>query len=78
MQPRWVRAALCRRFSHLPWLNDASDVTEAQAEAMRTVCQACPAEHECSAFVRSEGIESGFWAGAARTPSTSADRGGAA
>ena len=78
MHRRWVRAALCRRFSHLPWLNDASDVTEAQAEAMRTVCEACPVERECSAFVRSEHIVSGFWAGTARTPSTPASRGGAA
>ena len=78
MRTRWVRAALCRRFSHLPWLNDASDVSEAQAAAMRTVCEACPVERECSAFVRSEHIVSGFWAGTARTPSIGADRDGAA
>jgi hypothetical protein len=76
MHSRWVRAALCRRFSHLPWLNDA-DVTEAQAEAMRTVCGACPVERECSAFVRSESIDSGFWAGKARGASAPADRGAA-
>lgn len=78
MHRRWVRAALCRRFSHLPWLNDDSDVTDAQAEAMRTVCQACPVERECSTFVRTEGIESGFWAGSWRTRSNAGSRGGAA
>ena len=78
MHTGWVRAALCRRFSHLPWLNDASDVSETHAAAMRTVCEVCPVERECSAFVRSENIVSGFWAGEARTPSTPADRDGAA
>lgn len=78
MRRRWIRAALCRRFSRLPWLNDASDVTDAQAEAMRTVCEACPVERECAASVRAEHIETGFWAGIARTPSTSTEGGGAA
>lgn len=77
MHTRWLRAALCRRFSHLPWLHDATEVTDAQAEAMRTVCLACPVAHECSAFVSEEGITSGFWAGTARTPSAG-KRGGAA
>jgi hypothetical protein len=78
MHRRWVRAALCRRFSHLPWLNDASDVTDAQTEAMRTVCQACPVERECSTFARDEGIDSGFWGGSARMPNHAESRGGAA
>ena len=46
-------------------------MTAAQAEAMRTVCDACPVERECAAFVQTEGIVSGFWAGRARTPSGS-------
>jgi hypothetical protein len=78
MRRRWIRAALCRRFSHLPWLNDTSDVTEAQAAAMRTVCEACPVARECADFVRVEQIDTGFWAGVARTPSTPTERGGAA
>jgi len=53
-------------------------MTEAQREAMRTVCEACPVERECAAFVRIEHIETGFWAGMARTPSTPTERGGAA
>jgi hypothetical protein len=78
MSTRWTRAALCRRFSHLPWLANAGDMTGAQVESMRTVCEACPVERECAAFVRAEGIDSGFWAGSPRTAPPPASTGGAA
>jgi hypothetical protein len=78
MSARWFRAALCRRFSHLPWFADAGDMTPAQIESMQTVCEACPVERECAAFVRAEGIDSGFWAGRPRTAAPHASKGGAA
>jgi hypothetical protein len=79
MRSNWIRAALCRRFSHLPWLADASQTTPTQVESMRIVCSACPVERECNDYVRLVGITSGFWAGRTRTPADadSHDRGAA-
>ena len=67
MPDAWIRAALCRRFAALPWLEDPARVTAAQTESMRTVCDACPVLQECEAYTRQRGITSGFWAGAFRT-----------
>ena len=67
MRPRWLRAALCHRFSHLPWIADSGQVTSAKVESMRTVCDACPVLLECEEHAGSELISSGFWAGQFRT-----------
>lgn len=66
MGNHWLRAALCRRFSHLPWVIDPGRVTRAQEEAMRTVCAACPVQRDCADFVRREKVTAGFWAGKQR------------
>jgi hypothetical protein len=58
----WSRAALCRRFSRLPWRADPPAVSPWQVESMRTVCEACPVSRECSETAE-RNITSGFWAG---------------
>jgi hypothetical protein len=58
--------AVCRAFPELPWLSDRDQVTEGDRIGMVGACRACGVVEACAAFVITERITGGFWAGAFR------------
>lgn len=64
----WMRQAACAARPELPWTTDTTDLTPAQVEAMRAVCDDCPALGDCVATVDALDITGGWWAGTDRDP----------
>lgn len=78
MAVSWRAQAWCRLVPELPWIAEPEVVNDAELAAMSGVCAGCPVVFECMDYVACEGITSGFWAGADRTPGDGTELGGAA
>jgi hypothetical protein len=66
--PEWMERALCSAFPTMPWVLEPQERSVAAERAMGAVCVACPVNAQCSAYVESREVSSGFWAGCDRTP----------
>jgi hypothetical protein len=65
---QWMREAACRRIPDLPWTADPGTAPVVLGDLMAEVCAACPVRSECAAFVTTEDVTGGYWAGAHRSP----------
>ncbi|MCG7320809.1 hypothetical protein [Arsenicicoccus bolidensis] len=64
----WTLAAACAGRPDLPWTTDAAHVPNIAADAMRSVCDACPVVLDCLAAVDTLDVTGGWWASTDRDP----------
>lgn len=65
----WMRQAGCQEHPGLPWIgpphDDWSQLPDPITDVarMRQICDACPVQAACEAFVQDAEVTAGFWAG---------------